>query len=248
MILQTGGRSLGATSTRSMPASRAVSMALPVGMTPSMPLGVDHPDGRDADLLVDPKPTSSCGWVRSKREMASFSSGGKGIGNLGLNAHNGQFPGKAGRLVADLARADRRAADVFRCAREASHQKLVRTSNEVKHGDARLSKSPCDLSLRGRRGQGVQAGTQTYHEWRMKPRVRGGRQSLPSRIKNSADLGTSHSGISAFNIASPNSRKIEPRSSEPSGSDPDRGSASPISSSARLASLSASAHRFSNCA
>ena len=36
MILQTGGRSLGATSTRSMPASRAASRALPVGMTPSM--------------------------------------------------------------------------------------------------------------------------------------------------------------------------------------------------------------------
>ena len=36
MILQTGGRSLGATSTRSRPASRAASRALLVGMTPSM--------------------------------------------------------------------------------------------------------------------------------------------------------------------------------------------------------------------
>ena len=36
MILQTGGRSLAATSTRSSPASRAVSSALPVGMTPSI--------------------------------------------------------------------------------------------------------------------------------------------------------------------------------------------------------------------
>src|SRR5262249_28136554 len=36
MILQTGGRSLGATSTRSSPASRAASRALLVGMTPSM--------------------------------------------------------------------------------------------------------------------------------------------------------------------------------------------------------------------
>src|SRR5271157_2792848 len=36
MTLQTGGRSLGATSTRSMPASRAASRALLVGMTPSI--------------------------------------------------------------------------------------------------------------------------------------------------------------------------------------------------------------------
>src|SRR5271157_1078704 len=36
MTLQTGGRSLGATSTKSMPASRATSRALLVGMTPSI--------------------------------------------------------------------------------------------------------------------------------------------------------------------------------------------------------------------
>src|SRR5262249_17687163 len=36
MILHTGGRSLGATSTRSSPASRAASRALLVGMTPSI--------------------------------------------------------------------------------------------------------------------------------------------------------------------------------------------------------------------
>src|SRR5207248_454023 len=52
MILQTGGRSVADTSTRSMPASRAISRAWEVGTMPCCSPSADQADRADADLFV----------------------------------------------------------------------------------------------------------------------------------------------------------------------------------------------------
>ncbi len=76
MILQTGGRSLGATSTRSSPASRAASRALPVGMTPSItPSALITRTGemRICSLTRMPRSTGAFRSLRSLGPMASSS-------------------------------------------------------------------------------------------------------------------------------------------------------------------------------
>src|SRR5262245_33570860 len=81
MILQTGGRSLGATSTRSRPVSRAVSRALLVGMTPSITpsaLMTRTGESRSRSLTLKPRsigPIVSSGDEERDEGLAAVAAG-----------------------------------------------------------------------------------------------------------------------------------------------------------------------------